>query len=61
LCRKYFIKHVTEGKIKGGEGEEKHVRSSWVTFKRGRCWNFKDEALDRTLWGTAFGKAVHLL
>jgi len=61
LHMNYFLKHVIEGKIEG---------SIEVTGKRGRrrkqllhslkkirgYWKFKEEALDRTLWGNSLQK-----
>ena len=61
LCRNCLLKQVIEGKIE---------RNIDVTGRRGiRCkqlldglkgkkgyWKLKDEALDRTLWRTGFGR-----
>jgi hypothetical protein len=58
LCRYCLLKHVTEGKIEG---------TIEVTGRRGRrgkqlldvtrgYWKLKEEALDRTLWRTGFGR-----
>ena len=42
------LKHAIEGKIEGRTG---------VTGRRGkRCWELEEEALDRTLWRTRFGR-----
>jgi hypothetical protein len=61
LRRKCLLKHVIEGKLKGRKE---------MTGRRGRrrkqilddlkeetgYWKFKEEALDRTLWRTRFGR-----
>jgi hypothetical protein len=61
LRRNCLLKHVIEGKVEGGIG---------MTGRRGkiskqllddlkekiRYWKLKEEALDRTLWRTRFGR-----
>jgi hypothetical protein len=61
LRRDCLIKHVIEGKIetrieavRRREWRRKQLRDV-LKEKRG-CWKLKEEALDRTLWRTHFGR-----
>jgi hypothetical protein len=57
LRRNCFLKHVIEGNIEG-----RRIRGSrrkpllGDLMKERRYWKQKDEALDRTLWRTRFGR-----
>jgi hypothetical protein len=61
LLRNCLLKHVIEGQLKG------RIEMTGIRGRRGkqllddlkekrRYWKFKDEALDRTLWRTRFGR-----
>jgi hypothetical protein len=57
LRRNRFPKHVTEWKIKWREDEEEDISIGWMTLKGMKSyWKLKEEALDRTLWRTGFGR-----
>jgi hypothetical protein len=58
--RNCFLKHVIEGIIEGRklwEYDGKDVSSFWMTVRkqRGYC-RLKEEAIDRTVWRTRFGR-----
>jgi hypothetical protein len=61
LCRKCRLRYVIEGKIKGiteVTGRRRKRRKQLLddlNEKRGYC-KLKEEALDRTLWRTGFGR-----
>jgi hypothetical protein len=56
LRRNCLLKHVIEGKIEGRwklrKDEEEGISSYWMR----RYWKLKEEALDRTLLKTHFGR-----
>jgi hypothetical protein len=60
LRRNCLLKHVIEGKLEGriemtgGQGRHKQLLDD-IKEKR-RYWKLKEEALDRTLWRTCFGR-----
>jgi hypothetical protein len=54
LLRNCFLIHFIGEKIGGSEEEEEDVNSYWV--KKIRIINVKEEALDRTVWRTGFGR-----
>jgi hypothetical protein len=61
LRRNCLLKHVSEGKIEGMievTGRRGRRRKQLLDgFKEKRSyWKFKEEALDRTLWRTRFGR-----
>jgi hypothetical protein len=55
-----LLRHVTEGKIKGkvdGKGKRGRVRKQLRYDKeKRRYWKLKEDALNRTLWRTRFGR-----
>jgi hypothetical protein len=57
-----LLKHVIEGKIEGRIGvtgrRRRRRRKQLLDDLKGmrRYWKLKDEALDRTLWRTRFGR-----
>jgi hypothetical protein len=57
LRRNCLLKHVTEGKIEmtGRRGRRRKKLLDDLNEKR-RYWKLKEEALDRTLWRTRFGR-----
>ena len=61
LCRNCLIKHVTEGKIeeavevRGRQGRRRKQLLDDLKGTRG-YWKLKQEALDRTVWRTDFGR-----
>jgi hypothetical protein len=61
LRRNCLLKHVTEGKKDGRikvTGRRRRRRKHLLNYlkeKRGH-WKLKEEALDRTLWRTRFGR-----
>jgi hypothetical protein len=61
LRRKYLLEHVIEGKIEGGieiigrQGRRHQQLLDDLKESRG-YWNLKEEAVDRTLWRTRFGR-----
>jgi hypothetical protein len=61
LRRNGLLKHVIEGKIEGridvtGRGGRRS-KKLLDEFKRKReCWKLKEEALDRILWRTRYGR-----
>jgi hypothetical protein len=54
LRRNCLLKHVIEGKLEGRKGRRKQLLDD-LKEKR-RYWNLKEDALDRTLWRTCFGR-----
>jgi hypothetical protein len=38
------------------EDEEEYVISYWMTLRNRGYWKLKEEALDRTVWRTGFGR-----
>jgi hypothetical protein len=62
LRRNCLIKDVIEGKLEkriemaGRRGRRRKQLLDDLKEKR-RYWKFKEEALDRTLWTTRFGRA----
>jgi len=63
FCRNCLLNHVIEGKIDvridvtGRRGRRSKQLLDDLKEKRG-YWNLKDEAPDRTLWRTRFGRVV---
>jgi hypothetical protein len=58
LRRNCLLKHVIEGKLEermGRRGRRRKQLLDDLKEKR-RYWKFKEEALDRTLWRTRFGR-----
>jgi hypothetical protein len=61
LRRNCLLKHVIEGKLEariemtGRRGRRRKQLLDELKRKR-RYWKLKEEALDRTLWRTCFGK-----
>jgi hypothetical protein len=61
LRRNCLLKHVIEGKLEGRiemmgrRGTRRKYLLDELKEKRG-YWKLKDEALDRTLWRTRFGR-----
>jgi hypothetical protein len=61
LCRNCLLKHVIEGKLEGRievtvrRGKRRKQLLDDLKEKR-RYWKLKEEALDRTLWRTRFGR-----
>jgi len=50
LCRNYFLKHLIEGKVKGKLRRGRSLKLLLDGRKeRKRYWNWRQEALDRTL------------
>jgi hypothetical protein len=61
LRRNCLLKHVTKGKIEGNtEGSERRGEGRKQLLDNlkeiRRCWRWKEEALDRTMWRTFFGR-----
>jgi hypothetical protein len=61
LRRNCLLKHVIEGKLEGGTeitGRRGRRRKQLLDDlkKKRRYWKLKEEALDRTLWRTRFGR-----
>ena len=56
LRRNYRPKHVIDGKIEGKRGRERKRKHQDEPEEKRRCWNLKEEALDRTVWRTQFGR-----
>jgi hypothetical protein len=61
LCRNCFLKHITEGKIEGrievtGIRGRRHKQLLDDLKKRRAFSKLKNEALDRALWRTCFGR-----
>jgi hypothetical protein len=62
LRRNYLLKHAIEGKLEGRRemtgrrGRRSKQLLDGLKEKRG-YWKFKEEALDRTLWITRFGRS----
>jgi len=54
------VKHVIEGKVEGRmemTGRQDDVNGYWMAFKEAREYcKLKEEALDRTVWKTGFGR-----
>jgi hypothetical protein len=57
LRRNCLLKHVIEGKIEGTGGRERR-RTQLLDGPKEKTgyWILKEEALDRTLWRTRFGR-----
>jgi hypothetical protein len=58
LRRNSLLKHLTEGKLEGRiemTGRRRKQLLDDLKEKR-RYWKLKEEALDRTLWRTRFGR-----
>jgi hypothetical protein len=61
LHRNCLLKHVIEGKLEGRiemtgrRGRRRKQLLDYLKEKR-RYWKLKEEALDRTLWRTRFGR-----
>jgi hypothetical protein len=61
LRRNCLLKHVIEGKLEGriemtgrrGRGRKQLLDG---LKEKGRYWKLKEEALDRTVWRTRFGR-----
>jgi len=70
LCRNCLLQRVIEGKIKGGinvtgrRGRRRRKLLDDLKERRGYS-NFKEEALDRSMWragfGRGFGPVIRLL
>jgi hypothetical protein len=61
LHRNCLLKHVIEGKLQGRiemTGRRKQLLDD--PKEKRRYWKFKEEALDRTLWRTRFGRGYGL-
>jgi len=65
LCRNCLLEHVIEGKVEGRMevterlGRRRMQILSDVKEKRG-YWKLKEEALDRTVWRTGFGRGYEI-
>jgi hypothetical protein len=62
LRRNCLLKHVIEGKLEGriemtGRRGRRHKHLLDDLKEKKRCWKLKEEALDRTLWRTRFGRS----
>jgi hypothetical protein len=61
LLRNFLLKHINEGKIKrrigvtGRRGRRAKQLLDNPKDKRG-YWEFEEEELERTMWGTGFGR-----
>ena len=55
LCRSCLLKHVSEGKIEGRRGRRRKQLLDDLKETRG-YWELKEEAQDRTVWRTGFGR-----
>jgi hypothetical protein len=65
LRRNCLLKHVIEGKLEGRiemTGRRGRRRMQLLDDLKGkrRCWKLKEEALDRRLWGSHFGRGYGL-
>jgi hypothetical protein len=57
LCRNCLLKHVIEGKVEGTEKRGRRRKQLLDNLKKTRrYWKVKEEALDRTVWRTRFGR-----
>jgi hypothetical protein len=61
LLRNCLLKHVIEGKLEGrtemtGRRGRRHKQLLGDLKEKRRYWKLKEEALDRTLWRTGFGR-----
>jgi hypothetical protein len=61
LRRNCLLKHVIEGKLEGriemtGRGARRRKQLLDKVKEKIRYWKLKEEALDRTLWRTRFGR-----
>jgi hypothetical protein len=61
LRRNCLLKHVIEGKLEGriemtGRRERRCKQMLDDLKEKRRSWKLKEEALDRTLWRTRFGR-----
>ena len=63
LYRNCLLKHTVEGKIKRGIGMTerqgrrcKQVLDDFKEREKRGYWKLRDEALDRTVWRTRFGR-----
>jgi hypothetical protein len=65
MRRNHFIRHVIEGKVHGRievtdrRGRRREQLPDNLTENTG-YWKLKEEALDRTKWGTRFRRAMDL-
>jgi hypothetical protein len=62
LCRNCLLKHVIEGKLEGKievmGRRGRRCKKLLDEFKRTReSWKLKEEALDRILWRTRYGRS----
>jgi hypothetical protein len=61
LRRNCFLKHVIEGKLEGriemtGRRGRRRKQQLDDLKEKKRYWKLKEQALDRTLWRTRFGR-----
>jgi hypothetical protein len=61
LRRNCLLKHVIGGKLEGriemtGRRGRRRKQLLDDLKGKGRCWKLKEEALDRTVWRTRFGR-----
>jgi hypothetical protein len=57
LRRNFLLKHVIEGRIEMTGRRGRRRKQLLVNLKEKRSyWKLKEEALDRTLWRTRFGR-----
>jgi hypothetical protein len=61
LRRNCLLKHVIEGKLEGridvmGRRGRRRKQLLGDLKEKRRCWKFKEEALDRPVWRTRFGR-----
>jgi hypothetical protein len=57
LRRNYLLKHVVEGNIQGTGRLRRRRKQLQDNFKKTiRYWNLKQEALDRNIWESRFGR-----
>ena len=61
MCRNCHLKHVIEGRIEGRKEESGRQGRRGrqlldVVKEKRRYWKSKEEALDRTMWRTVFGR-----
>jgi hypothetical protein len=61
LRRNCLLKHITEGKIRGTRRRGRRRKQLLGDRKEARrYWKLKEEAQDRTLWRTQFGRGYGL-
>jgi hypothetical protein len=56
LHRNYLLKHVIEGKLEGRIAMTGRRGRRRKSKEKRRYWKLKEEALDRILWRTHFGR-----